>query len=154
MNQMLEVFKALIGREMGPGTPPFSQWLRGVLREVEEGALTMEFTTRPEMANPMGLLHGGVQNAILDEVIGMTSATLGGDTFYLSLNLSVDYLGKVKAGEKVIAKSKLVRQGKRIINLQCELFDEQGNLISRGTSNLLKSDIAAFPGPHSDPRKK
>ncbi len=78
----------------------------GVLQKVKEGELEIGFIVRPEMANPVGLLHGGVQNAIIDDVIGMSVATIGLETFFLSLNLYADYLGKAKVGEKIIAKSK------------------------------------------------
>jgi len=145
MNPVLQLFQALIGQEMGAGAPPFSRWLRGVMREVEEGALTMEFTVRPEMANPVGLLHGGMQCAMIDEVIGMTAATLGRSGFYYSLDLHVDYLEKVKVGEKVIARSRILRQGQQILHAQCDLVDATGKLISRGTSNLLNSSPPARP---------
>jgi uncharacterized protein (TIGR00369 family) len=146
MNPILERFKAYIDKELSPKFPPFTKWLGGILRQVEEGKLEVEFIVRPEMANPVGLLHGGVQNAIIDDVIGMTVATAGHETFFLSLNLYVDYLGKSKVGDKIIANSKIFRSGKQIVNAQCELRDIEGNIISRGTSNLLKSDIPAFSG--------
>ena len=144
MNPVVQYFKSRIGKEVISEPPCFTKWLRGVLKEVEEGELTLEFLVRSEMANPVGFLHGGVQNAIIDDVIGMTVATLGDGTFFVSLNLYVDYLGKVKVGEKVIAKARIIRKGSQIINAQCELFDIKGKIISRGTSNLLKSSIPAF----------
>jgi acyl-coenzyme A thioesterase 13 len=149
MNPIVEYFKLYIDKELGPEFPPFTKWLGGVLRKVEEGELEVGFIVRPEMTNPVGLLHGGVQNAIIDDVIGMSVATVGHETFFLSLNLYVDYLGKAKVGEKIVAKSKIFRSGKRIVNAQCDLLDIEGNIISRGTSNLLKSNIPAFSGSAS-----
>ena len=55
-------------------------------------------------ANPVGFLHGGAQKAIIHDVIGMTVATLGQKTFFVLLNLYIDYFYKVKVGEKTIAK--------------------------------------------------
>jgi len=37
-------------------------------------------------------------------VIGMAVATLGHKTFFILLNLYIDYFDKVKVGEKIIAK--------------------------------------------------
>ena len=110
MNPVIQYFKTRIGKEVISEPPSFTEWLRGVLKEVKEGELTFEFLVRPEMANPVGFLHGGVQNAIIDDVIGMAIATLGDETFFVSLNLYVDYLSKVKAGEQVIAKARITRK--------------------------------------------
>ena len=144
MNPVIQYFRSRIGKEVISEPPSFTEWLRGVLKDVEEGELTIEFTVRSEMANPVGFLHGGVQNAIIDDVIGMTVATLGHETFFLSLNLHVDYLSKVKVGAKVIAKAIIIHKGSQIINAQCDLFDIEGNIISRGTSRLLRSTTPAF----------
>jgi uncharacterized protein (TIGR00369 family) len=144
MNPVIQYFKSRIGKEVISEPPCFTEWLKGILKDVEEGELTIEFTVRSEMANPVGFLHGGVQNAIIDDVIGMAVATLGHETFFLSLNLHVDYLSNIKVGKKVIAKARIIRKGSQIINVQCELFDIKGKIISRGTSNLLKSTTSAF----------
>lgn len=144
MNHVVQYFKSRIGKEVISEPPSFTEWLRGVLKEVKEGELTLEFLVRPEMANPVGFLHGGIQNAIIDDVIGMAVATLGDKTFFVSLNMYVDYLGKAKVGDSIIAKAAITRKGNQIINAQCELFDIKGDIISRGTSNLLKSTTSAF----------
>jgi uncharacterized protein (TIGR00369 family) len=144
MNSVVQYFKTRIGKEVISESPSFTEWLRGVPQDVEEGEVTIEFSVRPEMANPVGFLHGGVQNAIIDDVIGMAVATLGHETFFVSLNLYVDYLGKAKVGDSIIAKATITRKGSQIINAQCELFDIKGVIISRGTSNLLKSATPAF----------
>ena len=81
------------------------------------------------MVNPVGFLHGGVQNAIIDDVIGMAVATLGDETFFVSLNLYVDYLGKAKVGDSIISKATITRKRNQIINAQCELFDIKGDII-------------------------
>lgn len=144
MNLVVQYFKSRIGKDVMSEPPCLTEWLRGILKDVEEGEMTIEFIVRPEMANPVGFLHGGIQNAIIDDVIGMTVATLGHETFSVSLNLYVDYLGKAKVGDSIIAKSIIMRKGNRIINAQCELSDIKGKIISRGTSNLLNSVTPAF----------
>lgn len=126
---------------MDENAPPFSHWLGGTIREANKGAFTVEFTVRPEMTNPLGVLHGGIHAAIIDDMIGMTVYTLGSETYYLSVNLTVDFLGRAKVGDKVMAKSQVIRQGAQIANAVCEIFDAKNNLISRGTSNLLRTNI-------------
>jgi len=138
---ILEKLQRHLGKEWGPQAPAVTRWLGGVLRHVEEGALTLEFTVRPDLANPLGALHGGIQTAIMDDVIGFTVATLARPNFFVTLNLYVDYLGSVRVGEIFLAQGRVVRQGKRIINACCDLVTPAGNLISRGSSNLLESHL-------------
>ena len=149
MNPVLSLFTRYIGLENRPEDPEFSRWLGGVFREVRKGELVMDFKVRQDMANPVGLLHGGVQNAIVDDVIGMTVLTLGHTRFYISLGLHVDYLGKARVGETVVAKGRIVREGKTVVNAECELFAEDGSLVCRGTSSLMRSPFPAMPEVHA-----
>lgn len=119
--------------------PPFSKWLNGKLIEAQYGQIELEFEVRPEMANPTGLLHGGMQCGLMDDTIGMTTATLGYEGFPITIDFHVDYLGKVKVGEKVRVIGKIVRVGRNIIHAIAEIYDLNGKLISTGNSNLLKT---------------
>lgn len=141
MNPVLRMLQAKIDRLPGPTAAPFTHWLQGVIRRAEEGAVTVEFLVRDQMTNPAGLLHGGVQAAMIDEVIGMTVASLGSDTFFVSVNLAIDHLGQARAGDTVCAAGRIHRAGGKVINAGCELTDLTGRLIARGSSNLLKTSM-------------
>ncbi|UCD56974.1 MAG: PaaI family thioesterase [Candidatus Hydrogenedentota bacterium] len=137
-NPMVELFRASIGRKL-EGAPPFTQWLDGRIVSCDVGKIEMTFKVRPEMANPTGLLHGGIQAAIIDDLIGMTSATLGEEGFMLTIDLHVNFLGKVEVGQTVKGRARFIRSGKRIAHAVCEILDEHGNLVTRGDSNLVKT---------------
>ena len=145
MNPVLRTLRSFIGAAERPYDQGLSRWLGGVFREVEKGHLVMDFQVRPEMANPVGLLHGGIQNAILDDVIGIVVLTLGHEHFFLSLGLNVDYLNQAKVGETVTARARVLRDGSRIINTECELSSSKGAIICRGTSNLMRSRMRVMP---------
>jgi uncharacterized protein (TIGR00369 family) len=137
-NPIVELFRAAVGKPI-EGAPPFTAWLDGRILSCGVGEIEMEFVVRPEMANPTGLLHGGMQCAIMDDVVGMTSATLGEEGFMLSIDLHVNFIGRVQVGDKVKARARFLRSGKRIAHAVCEIIDSGGKLISRGDSNLLKT---------------
>jgi len=128
--------------------PPFTKWLNGKVVDVKRGEVQLEFLVREEMANPTGILHGGMQSAILDDLIGITCATLGYEGFPLSIDMHVDYLGRVKVGETVTGRAFIVREGHNIIHAMAELKDKDGKLIATGNSNLLithyKPDYTKF----------
>jgi acyl-coenzyme A thioesterase 13 len=128
--------------------PPFTKWLNGKVVDVKRGEVQLECLVREEMANPTGILHGGMQSAMLDDLIGITCATLGYEGFPLSIDMHVDYLGRVKVGETVTGRAFIVREGHNIIHAMAELKDKDGKLIATGNSNLLithyKPDYTKF----------
>lgn len=137
-NPLVELFRASIGKKL-EGAPPFTAWLDGRILSAGVGEIEMQFVVRPEMANPTGLLHGGVQAAIIDDVFGMTAATLGDEGFRISVDLHVNFIDKVKVGDTVTARAKVLRNGRRITYAVCELRDSFGNLVARGDTNQLKT---------------
>jgi uncharacterized protein (TIGR00369 family) len=142
---MIEYFRQYIGQPASEiPAPPFTQWLNGTLRVVEQGEMEAEFIVRKEMTNPAGMLHGGIHSAILDDIVGMTVALYGLEHLYVSVNLSVDFLAPAKVGEKVIARSKVTRAGKTIVNAVAELYNESGTLLSRATTNMANTGLPAI----------
>lgn len=133
---LLEALRESIGTPL-QHAPAFTGWLGGILRKVEEGHIVMEVEVRSEMTNPLGLLHGGVQAAILDELIGMTVAALDKPGPAVSVNLSIDFIGKARVGEWIRAESRLIRQGRQIICMEGSLYNAQNQLIAKASTNLL-----------------
>jgi acyl-coenzyme A thioesterase 13 len=138
MNQILEFFKSNIGKSFGEvSLSPFGRWLNGTLIDVEEGSLTAEYIVRKDMCNPGGIMHGGVATGILDDLIGITVVASGSQVFYSSVNLNIDFLFSAKPDEKLIAKSKIVRMGKKIAHAEGEIRNEAGQIIAKCTTNLV-----------------
>ncbi|TAH51447.1 MAG: PaaI family thioesterase [Chloroflexota bacterium] len=141
-NPILEWMQENIGKSMGEGAPsPVGRWLNGTLRDAQEGALVADFVVRPEMTNPVGLLHGGMIATIMDDFIGATIIALGRDGFYTTIDLSVDYFASASEGEVVTAKTRLVKAGQRVIHGECDLFNAEGRLLARGRTNLLRVQV-------------
>lgn len=141
MSQMLDILRATIGQAAGPMAPPFSQWLAGTLRDIGESSASVEYQVRREMTNPGGLLHGGVQSGMMDDVMGMLANALGREFFLASVNLSIDYLGPAREGDQVIATATVVRNGSGIVNMAAELRHQNGKVIARATSNLTNTRL-------------
>ena len=140
--RIVKLFNAVIGKSIGefPGPiPPFSKWLNGKLILAKRGEVEILHEIRPEWGNPTGLLHGGMISGLMDDTIGMMTATLGYEGFLITIDFHVDYLGKAKIGEKVHVKGKLVREGRNIVNASAEIRTIEGKLIASGNSNLLRT---------------
>ncbi len=136
-NPKLSWLKAHIGKSTKNSPSPFAHWLDGILEEVEFGQLSIRFTVRPDMTNPHGMLHGGVISGMLDDVIGTTVATLDKEQPFVSINLSVDFVQGARVSDEVIAKAKVIRNGRTAVYVQAELFNQSAKLLAVATSNLV-----------------
>ncbi len=138
--KIIEMFNSANGMNMeNLPAPPFSKWLNPTIISAERGSIEVNFKIRPEMANPTNLFHGGMQAALMDDLIGATTATLGYEGFAITIDLHVDFIGKAKVGEIVKAKTQITREGKRIIHAIAEITNQKGDVIATASSNLLRT---------------
>lgn len=134
----LDFLKSFIGKEIIGSPSNYMNWLRPVVLAVTPGALEFSYLIRNEMTNPYGILHGGVTAGIIDDLIGATVYSLGLPHPFTTVNNSIDYFAPAKEGDLIIAKTSIVKQGRSIINLQCEVFlPSKNRQIAKGYSNML-----------------
>lgn len=144
MNTIRTFLYDQIGKDASQSPSPLMRWLNPTLVKVEEGALEFSYVVREEMTNPLKVLHGGATAALIDDALGATIFTLGRSYLYTTVNLAVDYFSTAKAGDTIIAKTAMVKEGNKIMNAQCEVWNaDKSRLIARGYSNLIKTDIMA-----------
>ena len=131
------MLKDFIGKQAKDTSPsPFGRWLNGTLIEAETGRLVIDFEVREEMTNPAGIMHGGAIAGIIDEVIGMTTFSLGKKGFYVAVNLNIDFLRPGKKGETVRTITEIIRDGKTMAHGECKMYNQEGKLIAKAASNL------------------
>lgn len=136
------LLRQFIGKEVSGSPSPFMNWLKPVILKVEEGSLEFQYTIRNEMTNPFGTLHGGVTAAIIDDAMGATLIAYGEPVFHVTINLSVDYFLPAKEGDIIIAETQVVKKGRQIVNIHCNVWNEnKTKLIAKGYSNLIKTEI-------------
>lgn len=141
MNKALTVLRSWIGKDSSASISPLMRWLNPMLLKVEVGELEFSYVIREEMTNPMGILHGGTTAAIIDDAVGAAVWSLGKPHMYTTVNLAVDYFASAKAGETIIAKTSITKNGNQIINTACEIWNaDRSRMIAKGHSNLIKID--------------
>jgi len=130
--------RSFAGKVVSGSPSPFMDWLQPVVISAEFGALSFSYIVRKEMTNPQGTLHGGITAAIIDDLIGATVYGMGLSNIYTTVNNVIDYFATAREGDLIIAQTTVVKRGKRIINLQCEVFlPAKKRLIAKGYSNML-----------------
>lgn len=130
------------GKEVTDSRSPAGNWLKFTLEHIEKGSATLVTTVRNEMTNPYGHIHGGMMSLVIDEAIGWAIVSLDTEMHYTSLTLNVDFLYAIKEGGQLRAESKVMRSGKKIICVECHVYDMEGKILARGNSNLIVTGMA------------
>jgi uncharacterized protein (TIGR00369 family) len=121
-----EEFPAPIGRLLG---------LK--LLQAEKGMAVVEFVADERHTNPMGTLTGGVLCEIADAAMGFAYyTTLAADESFTAVELKINFLRPVwKAILR--AKARVVRAGKLVGLVECDVVDEQERLVARASITCL-----------------
>ena len=106
-------------------------------KEIADGRATVTLAAGPQHANPMGTLHGGIRCDIADAAMGMAFASMlaPGESF-TTVELKINFFRPVWEAH-LTAEGKVVRRGRSIGYVECEVTDERGQLIARAASTCL-----------------
>lgn len=126
-----------LGKVVTDSRSDAGNWLQFKLEHIENGAAVLSTEVRKEMTNPYGNIHGGMMSLVIDEAIGWAVVSLDTELHYTSLTLNVDFLYAIGEGERLRAESKVLRVGKKIINVECHVYDLDGKILARANSNLI-----------------
>ncbi|RZK50131.1 MAG: PaaI family thioesterase [Pedobacter sp.] len=137
-SENLKAFKKYQGEIISDSPSPYMNWLKPKLLNASKGSLECAYEIRLEMTNPYGVLHGGITAGIIDDLIGATVYTLGLQARYTTVNNYIDYFAPAKMGDTIVAKTKIEKQGRQIINVSCEvILIGKNRLIAKGYSNMM-----------------
>jgi uncharacterized protein (TIGR00369 family) len=121
-----EEFPAPIGKLLG-------------LRIASSGAgrATVEFEASARYANPTGTLHGGVLCDLADAAMGLAYlSTLAEGETLTTIELKINFLRPVW-NAKLRAEARVVRAGKVVGLIECDILDERRRLVARASSTCM-----------------
>jgi acyl-CoA thioesterase len=81
----------------------FSRWLGVELLALRPGACTLRMTVRAEMANGLGVCHGGVTFSLADSALAFASNTHGRVT--MSVENGITYPAPAHVGDVLVASA-------------------------------------------------
>jgi len=116
---------------------PIGKLLGLMITTAGTGRATVEFEASGRYANPMGTLHGGVLCDLADAAMGAAylSTLAEGETF-ATIELKINFLRPVWKA-KLRAQAKVVRAGKTVGLVECDILDEQQRLVARASSTCM-----------------
>jgi uncharacterized protein (TIGR00369 family) len=117
--------------------PPVARLLGIRLVSFEDGECVFEMEAKPEHANPMGTIQGGVICALADAAMGMAYATrLEEGESFTTLELKTNYLRPVTEG-MLVATGRVLHGGRTIGLTSCDVVDGEGRKIAYATSTCM-----------------
>jgi len=140
--QRLSEVQKLIGDVILNSKSPAGNWLQPRLEKLEKGKAELSVIIREEMCNPFGNIHGGMMALVIDETIGWAVVSLEAEHHYTSVTLNLDFLYAAAQGERIFAKAEVLRQGKKVINVESWVFNEKGILLAKSSSNLVVTGMS------------
>ncbi|WP_262701135.1 MULTISPECIES: PaaI family thioesterase [Streptomyces] len=112
--------------------------------EVDPGRVVVSLDTRPDFANPLGTVHGGIAATLLDSAMGCAvHTTLPAGVGYTTLELKVNYIRAARTdGQTLSAEGTVLHAGRRTATAEGKVLDEQGKLIAHATTTcmILRAD--------------
>ncbi len=106
-------------------------------KEIADGRATVTLVAGPQHANPMGTLHGGILCDIADAAMGLAFAsTLATGESFTTVELKINFFRPVwEANLK--AEGRVVRRGRSLGYVECEITDERAQLVAKAASTCL-----------------
>lgn len=117
--------------------PPVAVLLGWTLEEIDPsaGTIVVGYEAKPEFANPMGNVQGGILAAMLDDTMGPALvATLPPGKFAPTLEMKVSFLEPARIGGRIFGHGRVVKAGGTIAFLEGELRDEGGVVLARASA--------------------
>lgn len=121
-------------------TSSFPSLLSMKLVDIGIGYAAIEVEIEEKHRQLMGRVHGGVFAALIDTV-SFWSVYYGikdPNAWLVSVDLKLNYLEPAISG-KLFAKGLQIKIGKRICYAEAEITNEEGHILTHGTSTLMIS---------------
>ena len=120
---------------------PFLGALGVRLREARTDAATLTVAFRAELAQPTGILHGGLHAILIDTAIAQALlTTICAGFSVVTVHLDTSYFAPVRGGT-VLTTATVVRKGKRLAHGEAVVTDDGDTMVARG------SGVFAVVGP-------
>jgi uncharacterized protein (TIGR00369 family) len=122
-----------IGRE----AMPVGKLIGFKLAEAGDGRAVVTLEAGPQHANPMGTLHGGILCDIADAAMGIAfNSTLDSTESFTTVELKINFFRPVWKAV-LQAEGRVIRRGKTVGYVECEVTDENGRAVAKASSTCL-----------------
>jgi acyl-CoA thioesterase len=119
---------------------PATAWANVEVASSGSGEATLEMAARPEMANQVGVVHGGFIALLADTAMARALRTvLASERRQLSFDLKISYVATGRVGERLRAAARVLHAGRRTGVCQCRVEGDDGRLVATATATFFIS---------------
>lgn len=119
-------------------TVPFARLLGAEMVDVNHGEAVLSLDMRSELSQPYGVLHGGATASLMDTATAFAVFTvIGPGEKATTSTLTVHYLRPHTEG-RLICTARVVKAGKKILTVNAEVTNENGDLVATAISSYSK----------------
>lgn len=117
---------------------PYARLLGIELEQVIPGEATLTLVIRPELSQNHGVVHGGAIASLIDTAMAFAILTLiEPDERVTTVDLTISYLRPARVGQ-MRAIARVLRQGRRLLNVAAEVTDQGGTLLATALSTYIR----------------
>jgi len=125
--------------QRGGGPPPSGAWkFLGIeLVEATKGRAVVEMEAREQMANSLGVVHGGFIATICDSAMARAMGTaLPAGARQVSFDLKVNFINVARPGERLRATGRVLHAGRRTGVAECRVEGPGRTLVATATGSF------------------
>lgn len=127
-------FKAIVEKV---NTSPYYALTSMEIKNLSWGECLMQLLVQEKHLQPYGMAHGGVYAALVDAASYWAVFTQINEGFkMITIDLKLNYLASASEGA-LLAKGKSIKVGKTLCMGETSISDENGKLLSHGTSTMM-----------------
>ena len=116
----------------------FPRMLGIEIDSIEPGRARLSVEVRRELLQLQGVMHGGAIASLIDTAVAFAIISVSQpEDRFTTVEMKVNYLSAIREG-RVVAEARLIRDGRRIIVADCDVFDSQGRLAAKGLLTYIR----------------
>jgi uncharacterized protein (TIGR00369 family) len=133
----LALLQAMVRGELP--APPIAELLGMGIAVVEPGRVVFTLDTRPEFANPLGTVHGGIASTLIDSATGCAIHTaLPAGSTYTTVDLSVTFVRPIELdGAHLRCEGTALHVGRKVATARARITDDRHRLVAHGSSTCV-----------------
>lgn len=114
---------------------PIARFLGMELEELSPGYARVAITLKPEHQNFNGTVFGGIIMSLADQATAYAANSISHPSVASQFN--THFLIAPKAGARLIAEGRVLKQGKRAGVIETIVVDEAGSLVAKTTATTI-----------------
>jgi uncharacterized protein (TIGR00369 family) len=135
--EMYDILQRAMKGDRAALKAPIADFIGWDMTAIAPGRTTMELDVDERLANPLGTLHGGVLCDLADAAMGIAYASEleRGETF-TTIELKINFFKPIWRAH-LRAEGKVVKRGRTVGLVECDVFDDKGSLVARASSTCM-----------------